>query len=84
MTKIIFYVQISQVSAVVRYTNVNANFCVNFSCWRLGEVEVVQHNDVLLLLAVQVDVPAQLGEEQQLTGLKILEFSWSVSHSWQF
>ena len=62
LTKIIFYVQISQVSAVVRYTNVNANFCENLSCWRLGEVEVVQHNVVLLLLAVQVDVPAQLGE----------------------
>ena len=44
---------------------------------RLGEVEIVQHDDVvLLLLAVQVDVPAQLGEEQQLAGLKIREIRW--------
>ena len=85
LTKIIFYVEISQVSAVVRYTNGKHSclfqckfLCKFFSCWLLGEVEVVQHDEIFLLLAVKVDVPAQLGQEQQLAGLKISELSLLV------
>ena len=53
----------------VHYKDVN--LCRHLPWFSVREVQVVHHGDVGLLRAVQVDIPAELGQEKQFTRLKI-------------
>ena len=86
-----FLETLSQVSSWFRYTR-DANFCANFlsACTGSGwggwggallldvEVEVGGEGEVLLLPAVEVHVPAQLGQQQQLARLSTANINTGI------